>query len=159
MHTMAKPIANPNVTFSPEQLQAVIAQAIAEHEAKKAEQAKTDTTADMDKACIRAFTKLGFKDVQPRVNVLTYNRWIEAGRKVRQGEGSVKVKNLRLFHVSQTDALNPVEAKAALAALAEKKAAKTADKLPKPSPINPAPVAAKPAPRKSKPAPAEQSML
>jgi len=35
---MAKPIATPSVTFSPEQLQAVIAQAIAEHEAAKAQQ-------------------------------------------------------------------------------------------------------------------------
>jgi hypothetical protein len=50
---------NNTVTFSPEQLQQVIAQAIAEHEAKKQEQAKADSTDKMDQACVAAFRKAG----------------------------------------------------------------------------------------------------
>jgi hypothetical protein len=49
---MGKPNTQSAVTFTQEALRAVIAQAIAEHDAAKAQQAKADTSADMDKACI-----------------------------------------------------------------------------------------------------------
>jgi len=94
-----------------------------------------DTTADMDRLCIRAFNKAGFKDVQPRANVLTYNRWIEQGFRVKEGEKSIRVKNLRLFHRSQVEQMNAKDKAEAVAALAAKRSARTADKLPKVTPV------------------------
>jgi hypothetical protein len=52
---------------------------------------------------IEAFTAAGYEDVQPRVNVLTYGKWEEQGRRVRKGEKSLRVGNFPLFHISQTD--------------------------------------------------------
>lgn len=60
-----------------------------------------------------AFTKAGFTDVQPRINVLTYDKWVEQGRRVRKGEKSTRVGNFNLFHVSQTDADAPAAEAAA----------------------------------------------
>jgi hypothetical protein len=131
MHTMAKPIANPNVTFSPEQLQAVIAQAIREHEESKAQKAQADSSDEMDRLCVKAFKRSGFQDVQPRVNILTYGKWVEKGFRVKPGEQSIKVRNLRLFHASQVEPISKKEQAEYLA----KRAAKTSDRLPKPSPI------------------------
>jgi len=63
-------------------------------------------------------------DIQPRVNVFTYNAWLALGRQVRKGEHGVKVvtwipvskkkadgskeafrrpKATTVFHISQTD--------------------------------------------------------
>jgi hypothetical protein len=50
-----------------------------------------------------AFKAKGYKDVQPRVNVMTYDKWIENGRRVRKGEKSVKCGSWPLFHLEQTD--------------------------------------------------------
>jgi hypothetical protein len=66
--------------------------------------AKTDRALKTAAAVVRAFKKAGYGDVQPRVDVQTYNRWLAAGLKVRVGEKSVKVGTLRLFHVSQCEA-------------------------------------------------------
>lgn len=130
-----QPIANPSVTLTQEALKALLAQVRAEALAERDATAKADTSAQMEKLTIRAFTKAGFTDIKPRENVLTYNKWIEQGRKVKEGEKSIKVKNLRLFHLSQTE---PITAKAKATLLAERearKAAKTADKLPTVSPV------------------------
>lgn len=62
---------------------------------------------------MEAFTKAGFTDVQPRINVLTYDKWVEQGRRVRKGEKSTRVGNFNLFHVSQTDADAPAAEAAA----------------------------------------------
>lgn len=74
--------------------------------------------AALEQATIVAFTKAGFKDIQPRVNVLTYGKvkddgtktgWLAQGRMVRKGEKATKVRakgmrgSIPLFHVSQTD--------------------------------------------------------
>jgi hypothetical protein len=122
------------VAFSPEQLQAVIAEAIAAHEKNKQAQTKTDTTDQMNALCIKAFKKAGYNaaDIKPRENIKTYNLWIEAGRKVKQGEKSIKVKCLRLFHLNQTEAISKQE-QAKL--LAEREARKTANKLAPVSPV------------------------
>lgn len=61
--------------------------------------------ANNDAECVKVFTKAGYTDVQPRVNVLTYNKWIEKGRKVKKGEKSVRVNGFALFHANQTEAL------------------------------------------------------
>lgn len=73
-------------------------------------------------ATVKAFEKAGYKDIQPKVNVLTYGKaakddkpatgWVGQSRKVKTGEKAVYVKapgmsgkGMPLFHVSQT---NPV---------------------------------------------------
>jgi len=145
------------VTFSPEQLQAYVDAAIAKAFEVKQAQEDHKRSDDADKAVVRAFTKAGYKPetIKARETVLTYNKWLEQGRKVRSGETSVRVKSgrgvLRLFHRDQTDAMNAVEKKAALASLAEK----IAKKQGKPAP-QPAPVAAKTARAKAKPVSAVQ---
>jgi hypothetical protein len=124
----------PAPTFDLEALRAIIATPEARElltQLMKDTRAK-DRTLDMDSLCVKAFKRAGIENVRPREDVLTYNRWIEAGRRVRPGEASVKVKNLRLFHVSQTD---PISEKEKAEFLAQKEA-RTADKLPKVTPIS-----------------------
>ncbi|MBD4236239.1 hypothetical protein GUH38_02775, partial [Xanthomonas citri pv. citri] len=85
------------VSFTPEALQVVIAQAIAEHEAKKAAVKKGETTDKYTALCISAFKRAGFKaeDIKPRENVLTFNKWLEKGFRPKEGEKAVAVKGLR----------------------------------------------------------------
>jgi hypothetical protein len=112
------------------QLAAAIAKALANTRTSKAKKAtKTKKAAGKkitdeqraafmaqnDEACLKAFTKAGYKDVQPRVNVLTYNKFIAQGRMVRKGEKAVKVGQFSLFHVSQTDPVAVVTADSATA--------------------------------------------
>src|SRR5947209_2382250 len=52
----------------------------------------------MDQLVIKAFRRAGFADAQPRLNIMTYRRWLEQGRKVKAGEKSIAVKQFRLFH-------------------------------------------------------------
>jgi hypothetical protein len=142
---MAKSNTQSAVTLTPEALRAVIAQAIAEHDAQKAQQAKADTSTEMEALTIKAFRRAGYKaeDIRPRENIKTYNLWLQDGFRVKPGETSVRVKTLRLFHASQVDKLNPVEAKKALAELEAKRSKRTADKLPPVSPVAAAPKPAK----------------
>lgn len=60
-----------------------------------------------DADAVTAFTAAGYKDVQPRVNVLTYGKWFEKGRLVKKGEKAVRVGPFNLFHLDQT---SPAEA-------------------------------------------------
>ena len=81
---------------------------------KKTKRASKSKLSDSERAafmarnnaeCVSAFTAAGYKDVKPRVNVLTYKKWLEKGRKVREGEKSVRVGMFALFHEDQTDDL------------------------------------------------------
>lgn len=90
-----------------------------------AAQTTDERKAALDAATVVAFTKAGYKDVQPRVNVLTYGKpadgdkpatgWIAKGRRVKPGEKSVKVKapgmhsGIPLFHISQTEEIPSVQ--------------------------------------------------
>lgn len=105
------------VSVSPTDLAAMIAQAVAAAmPAKKAkatgekkqrapltEEQKAERRAKVDEQTLVAFKAKGYKDVQPRVNVMTYDKWIENGRRVRKGEKSVKCGSWPLFHLDQTD--------------------------------------------------------
>lgn len=119
-------------------LQAIIAQAVAaavaQRDAQQASSTKADSSAKMEALTLKAFKKAGFTDVQPRVNTLTYNKWLEQGRIVKEGEKAIKAKNLRLFHVSQTRPVTPKDK----AALAEKAAAKEAKANPAKPAVTPA---------------------
>ncbi len=74
--------------------------------------AKTKATeADVQKAvdrntaaCIKAFNDAGFANVQPRVNVLTFDKWLDKGFTVNKGEKAVQVGNFKLFHQDQVEA-------------------------------------------------------
>jgi hypothetical protein len=116
---------------------------------------------DYDKLTVAAFRKAGFGEVKPRVDAKTYNLWLADGYRVKPGETAVRVKQLRLFARSQVEPMSKAEAKKAQAALAEKAAKRTADKLPAVSPVETAkpPVAAKPAkaPAKRKTVPITQA--
>ena len=102
-----------NITISPETLAKMINQAVqaALGEAKldrkdaaiaAAKDSKSERSIKNEILAARAFKKAGFGEVKPHEDVKTYNRWIAEGRKVKPGEHAVKVKNLRLFHRSQT---------------------------------------------------------
>jgi hypothetical protein len=69
----------------------------------KKKSSKSDTAQKNDWLAQKAFAKAGYKDAQPRVNIKTYNLWLAEGRKVKEGEHAVRVKQLRLFHISQTE--------------------------------------------------------
>lgn len=67
-----------------------------------------------DAECLKVFTEAGYKDVQPRKNVLTYGKikpdgkitgWLGQGRRVKAGEKSLQVGPFRLFHFDQTEAI------------------------------------------------------
>lgn len=83
--------------------------------AKFTEAEKEAFKAQNDAECVKAFTKAGYRDVQPRVNVMTYGKrdasgkavsgWLAQGRMVRKGEKAIKVGPFSLFHVTQTDPL------------------------------------------------------
>ena len=77
--------------------------------AKLTEAEKVAYRAKNDAETIEVFTKAGFTDVQPRVNVMTYDKWIETkGRRVKKGEKSHKVGPFSLFHEEQTQPLSAV---------------------------------------------------
>ena len=64
---------------------------------------KTKNRDKIDVETIANFQKSGYKDVQPRVNVLMYNKWLEQGRRVKKGEKAVKCGSFPLFHIDQTE--------------------------------------------------------
>ena len=83
---------------------------------------KTERNTAIENKVKAAFKKLGYGEVTPRVDVMTFNRWLEAGYKVKTGEKSIKVKQFRLFHKKQVVALTAQE-KADIAANANKASA------------------------------------
>lgn len=100
--------------ITPDQFAQLIALLEAKNKKKSAKGTKKGHTplTDEQKAANRAkvdiqtlanFTAKGYKDVQPRVNVMTYNKWIEAGRRVKKGEKSTICGSFALFHVDQTE--------------------------------------------------------
>jgi len=67
-------------------------------------QAKRDL---LDAATVANFEAKGYVDIQPRVNIKTYNKWIESGRMVKKGEKATICGSFPLFHVAQTSPLVP----------------------------------------------------
>ena len=105
-----------DVTFSPQQLQQVIAEAVAQAlaardakpvPANRLVDGKTENQLKLEVLTVRAFKKAGFGTVTPRVDCQTYNRWLAAGWRVKPGEKAVRVKQLRLFHSSQVERVAP----------------------------------------------------
>jgi hypothetical protein len=116
-------------TFNVQSLEQLITKIATDLLDAKAKQSRpTAKGSDIDRLVAKAFKRAGFGDVEPRVNVKTFNKWIEAGRRPMEGEKSIKVKQFRLFAKSQTRPLT-TEEKAGLAAK------RTADRLPVVSPV------------------------
>jgi hypothetical protein len=122
---------NPPVTFSPEMLAQIVNELtesrrlIAELMADKAKAAampatpaktakvsvagKTEKVIKNELDAIRAFKKIGISNVQPKVNVLTFNKWLERGFRPLEGSKAVRVANLRLWHETQVRPLTKDE--------------------------------------------------
>jgi hypothetical protein len=109
--------ANPAPTLTPQALTALLAE-VAALKAQLASAAeakastindKSSTSAQNELAVIKAFKARGFGVVTPRVDVLTFNRWVAKGFRPIVGSKSIKVKNLRLFHKSQVRQLTAEE--------------------------------------------------
>lgn len=110
---------NDTVSVTPEALAAMIAQAVAaalpQKGVKKAkgdkkpgrkpltDEQKAANRAKTDLAAVTNFTAKGYKDVQPRINVMTYNKWIENGRRVKKGEKATICGSFALFHKDQCE--------------------------------------------------------
>jgi hypothetical protein len=101
----------PPVTFNLQDpaLQAIIAQAVAValaqqkaelESAKSSAASRSDRSIKNEIAVMKRFKAAGYGIVEPHEDVRTYNRWLAAGLKVKEGEHSIKVGNLRLFHKS-----------------------------------------------------------
>jgi hypothetical protein len=118
---------------------------------KAAKPAQDKAKIDYDSLTVKAFARAGYGQVKPRIDVKTYNLWLADGYRVKQGEKSTPVKQLRLFHISQCDQMPAKEAAEAKAKLEARRAARTgtatADTLPKPA--DKAPEPAKPAPKRN----------
>jgi hypothetical protein len=113
-------------------LQQIIAQAVAvalaAKEAEKPAKPATDQSTKNELATIKAFKKKFNIIVKPKVDVLTFNKWIEQGLRPKEGEHAVKVQNLRLFHKSQCRPLTKAEA-GEFAKKAKEQAAKRSAKV------------------------------
>jgi hypothetical protein len=131
---ITEPGAAREVSFSPEALQAVIAKATAEAVAmataalrkemqealgaKPAKNAKgptlsiagkTDRSLRNEIDVVKAFKKAGYGNVTPHQNVKTFNKWMADNRRPIEGSKSLRIGNLRLFHVSQTREISSAE--------------------------------------------------
>jgi hypothetical protein len=121
------------VTFTPEALQQVIAEAVAVAlAAREAKQVPTNKLVDgrteqqlkIDIMVVKAFKKAGYGEVTPRQDVMTYNKWLASGHKVKPGERAIRVKQFRLFHKTQVEYIGiPPKEAAPSAAVKEAKAA------------------------------------
>jgi hypothetical protein len=124
----AKPVAAPPVTFDVNDpaLKAMLAQAVAVAlAAQKAElmaampakpakmsiAGKSEASIKNEIQTVRAFKRIGISDAKPHVNIFTFNKWASQGFRPVEGSKSVKVANLRLFHVSQVRKLTAEERK------------------------------------------------
>lgn len=71
-------------------------------EVQSAERAARGKTKGEDKV-IAYFQSLGFEDVQPRVNVKTFEQWKKEGRIVSKGQHGCSLQVFKKFQKKQTD--------------------------------------------------------
>jgi hypothetical protein len=117
-------------------LQAVIAGAVAvalaardtKPPANKLVDGKTEQQLRIDIMVVKAFKRAGFGEVTPRQDVMTYNKWLASGHKVKPGERATRVKQFRLFHKTQVEfvGIPPKEAAPSEAEVSAVKEAKAA---------------------------------
>lgn len=125
-------------TFTPEQLQAYIDQALAVQRAEfeKSIAAKPATPVKPDQSnknllkTIAVFKKAGYGVVVPHQDVKTFNLWVKEGLRPKEGEKSKPVNNLRLFHRSQCRPLTKAEGAEFVAKAKEAEAKRQATVVP-----------------------------
>ena len=116
-------MANEKMTLDAEALQKMIADSVAAALAANAEtrkakgskggrpklsdEEKAKNRAKTDAEAVKNFKAEGYKDVQPRINVMTYLKWVENGRRVKKGQKAIKCGSFPLFHVDQTEPIKP----------------------------------------------------
>ena len=118
---------NPPVTLTPAALQAVIAEATRQS-APTIINGKSERSIKNGIAVVKAFAKAGFKDAKPHVNIFTFRKWMERGYRPVEGSKSLKISNLRLFHVSQVRKITSEE-KAAMQAQSDAAVARNMGKV------------------------------
>lgn len=64
---------------------------------------RTEASLKLDILVVKAFKRAGYGEVTPRQDVMTYNKWLASGWKVKSGEKAVKCRQFRLFHKSQVE--------------------------------------------------------
>jgi hypothetical protein len=131
----------PSFNINDPAFQAIHAEAVAARlsviEADKqatAKPAKSEKSIKIELATIRAFKRLGYGIVRPRIDVMTFRRWLAEGYRPMEGSKAVRIAGLRLFHKSQCRPITKEE-KAQLAAdqkaaLARHEAAEKANVVP-----------------------------
>jgi hypothetical protein len=118
---------NPPVTLTPAALQAVIAEATRQS-APTIINGKSERSIKNEIAVVKAFAEAGFKDAKPHVNIFTFRKWMERGYRPVEGSKSLKISNLRLFHVSQVRKITSEE-KAAMQAQSDAAVARNTAKV------------------------------
>lgn len=80
-------------------------------------------------ALIAACVKAGYKDPQPRVNILTYDLWAKAGRQIPKDCASVRVngRTTGLWHYDQTVAADASASSAPVKARVKARKSVTSD--------------------------------
>ena len=91
------------------------------HGLKTIDRARSNQGSANNLLVISHFKNLGLEDVQPRINVFTYNAWLALGRKVKKGEKGCRITvfcddydndpetskrriySTTLFHITQTE--------------------------------------------------------
>ena len=77
---------------------------------KLTEAEKADYRASNNAEAVKLFTAKGAVGLTPdnvRESVMTYDKWLDQGRRVRKGEKSTKVGAFSLFHKDQTAEIVP----------------------------------------------------
>jgi hypothetical protein len=114
---ITEPAVNPPVTLTPEAFKTLMdemaslkAALAAKPAVEPAQPGKIDQSAANAWAAKKAFVKKGYKDAEPNVNILTFNKWVALGMRPAEGQHALRVANLRLFHKSQCRPLTKAEA-------------------------------------------------
>ena len=54
----------------------------------------------------KLFSDAGFKDCKAHVTIMTYDKWVENGRRVMKGQKALRTpKGMALFHIEQTSVI------------------------------------------------------
>lgn len=70
---------------------------------QKAANAKVNAT-----VAEKLFQDAGYENCVAHETIRTYDKWIEAGRRVKKGQKALRTpKGMALFHLDQTDAIAP----------------------------------------------------
>jgi hypothetical protein len=73
---------------------------------------KTDAQIKGEIATVRAFKRAGFGTLVPHKDIMTFNRWVAAGFRPKEGSKSIKIGAFRMFCKAQVRPLTKEDQKA-----------------------------------------------